>query len=110
MDLTVRRKNDSEFYCELTDELDKIAGIEPKGDYCSWRHYINDDRYKAYDICLPIRLPGGTIDCVYISKDNIITEIFITSGGFINIYPKEINEILRKYIGAKLLNYNPTGR
>lgn len=42
----------NEYYCEITTELDKLAGLDSNG---RWKHYVLGD-YK--DGCLPIRIPG----------------------------------------------------
>ena len=40
----------NEYYCEITTELDKLAGLDPNGH---WKHYVLCD-YE--DGCLPIRI------------------------------------------------------
>lgn len=105
MNLTINRKNESEFYCEITDELDAITGICPKDDSNYWRHYIVEDKRTTGERGLAIRLPVGATGGIWIDSEGVITEILISSIPTFNIYPTDINELLKKFIGSKFENY-----
>ena len=49
-----------EFFCEITDELDKLAGLTVDEEH-KWRHYVLVNDYTINERCLAIRLPGGTV-------------------------------------------------
>ena len=92
------KSSNREYYCDLTRELDGIAG------YCSrYRHYLLDVR-DAFDSFFEIGVPGRTIGDIEIDDENTIINIVIASdltGDGLN-YPKNIETILSKYAGAKL--------
>ena len=88
-----------EYFCELTEFLDNIT--EKKR--LSRRHYILGLSCDFADGVLPIRLPGSTVGGVLIDKDNIITKVQIDGNYYKDIYPKDINKMLERYVGERLL-------
>ena len=87
-----------EYFCELTEFLDNIT--EKKR--LSRRHYILALSCNFADGVLPIRLPGSTVGGVFIDKDNIITKVQIDGNYYKDIYPKNINKMLERYVGEKI--------
>ena len=93
-------KTREEYYCELTKDLDKLAGL-PK----EWKHYILvDDSFKN-EKCLPIRIPGGTVGSLFISDVNAIEKITIDRNYVVKTYPENIEDIVNeKYCGVVIEN------
>lgn len=87
-----------EYFCELTELLDNIT--EKKR--LSRRHYILGLPCGFSDGALPIRLPGSTVGRVFIDKNNVITKVQIDGNYYKGIYPKNINEMLERYVGEKI--------
>ena len=87
-----------EYFCELTEFLDNIT--EKKR--LSRRHYILGLPCDFSDGALPIRLPGSTVGGVFIDKNNVITKVQIDGNYYKGIYPKNINEMLERYVGEKI--------
>ena len=56
----------NEYYCEITIELDKLAGLDPNGH---WKHYVLCD-YE--DGSLPIRIPGGTLGSIEYDENKVL--------------------------------------
>ena len=97
-------KNMEEYYCEITEELDKICGFEVGDDGYHFRHYILDTR-DIFNNALAIRFPGRTTGSIYLDENNIIIsctvdEVLCGEGKY---YPSGINETLKKYIGETIL-------
>ena len=91
-----RNSKMNEYYCEITIELDKLAGLDPNGH---WKHYVLCD-YK--DGCLPIRIPGGTLGSIEYDENKIITKIHVCTDYVVKTYPDDVNELLQKFIGQKI--------
>jgi len=88
-------KNFYKAICELTKELDKILNLN---DF--FRHYILiDDYYKDIKF-LPIRVPGKTVGNIWIDDNNVITKIIFETNCIINLYPENINELVKNFIGT----------
>ena len=87
-----------EYFCELTEFLDNIT--EKKR--LSLRHYILALSCDFADGVLPIRLPGSTVGGVFIDKDYVITKVLIDGNYYKDIYPKDINRLLKQYVGEKI--------
>lgn len=87
-----------EYFCELTELLDNIT--EKKR--LSRRHYILAKPCDFAEGILPIRLPGSTVGGVFIDKNNVITKVQIDGNYYKDIYPKNINEMLERYVGEKI--------
>lgn len=86
----------NEYYCEITAELDKLAGLDPNG---CWKHYVLCD-YE--DDCLPIRISGGTLGSIEYDENKIITKIHVCTDYVVKTYPDDVNEQLQKFIGQKI--------
>ena len=87
-----------EYFCELTEFLDDIT----ERKRYSLRHYILALSCDFADGVLPIRLPGRTVGGVFLDKDNVITKVQIDGNYYKDIYPRNINEMLEKYVGEKI--------
>ena len=87
-----------EYFCELTVFLDNIT--EKKR--LSRRHYILAKPCDFSEGVLPIRLPGSTVGGVFIDKNNVITKVQIVGNYYKDIYPKDINRLLKQYVGEKI--------
>ena len=87
-----------EYFCELTEFLDNIT--EKKR--LSRRHYILALSCDFADGALPIRLPGSTVGGVFLDKDNVITKVQIDGNYYKDIYSRNINEMLERYVGEKI--------
>lgn len=89
--------NRKEYYCNLTEELDQLAGFDTR-EYPYYKHYLmNVDKYEYY-----IRVPGGTVGGIYTDKDNKIIRISIDKDYVVKTYPDDLDEKLEKYIGKKI--------
>ena len=102
MELISRRNNWEEFYCEITTELDSLAGIKPVGNLCLWRHYILADKIAVKDKCLSIRIPGGTVGNIFIDDSFVITKIIISPRYVVKTYPIDINEQIKQFVGTRI--------
>ena len=92
----------SEFTCEITDELDKAAGIgRVENSYRSY-HFIILDRIGIHDRVLPIRIHGGTVGFIGFDSNKVITKIEIDKHYAIKTYPDDIDDRLKKFIGVKI--------
>lgn len=87
-----------EYFCELTEFFDNIT--EKKR--LSRRHYIVAKPCDFKDGALPIRLPGRTVGGVFIDKNNVIIKVLIDGNYYKDMYPKNINEMLERYVGEKI--------
>lgn len=95
----------NEYFCEITDELDRLAGIVKKDDeFYSWKHYILADDFCVKERCLAIRIPGGTVGGIWINEDNVITKIEVDTNYVVKTYPKDVNIQIQKYVGCKIDN------
>ena len=87
-----------EYFCELTEFLDNIT----ERKRYSLRHYILALSCDFADGVLPIRLPGSTVGGVFVDKDHVIIKVLIDGNYYKDIYPKDINEMLERYVGEKI--------
>ena len=90
------------YVCELTKELDELAGLDKLDYYDLCHHYILVDRYGLKERVLDIRVPGGTVGGVWFDKNNVITKIDIDTEYVVKTYVENVNEIIQKYVGQKL--------
>ena len=86
----------NEYYCDVTSELDRLAGLDSN---CCWKHYV---LYDSKDNCLVIRIPGGTLGNIEFDKNKVITGIHICTNYIVKTYPYDVNEQLQKFIGKKI--------
>lgn len=91
-----------EYYCEITDYLDDMAGITVEDKKYSWRHYVLVDGYCIQQKCLAIRIPGGTVGGIWFDENNIISKITVDTNYVVKTYPKDINEQLQKFVDTKI--------
>lgn len=87
-----------EYFCELTEFLDNIT--EKKRPLR--RHYILGKPCDFAEGVLPIRLPGSTVGGVFVDKDHVIIKVLIDGNYYKDIYPKDINKMLERYVGEKI--------
>ena len=87
-----------EYFCELTEFLGNIT----ERKRLSRRHYILAKPCDFSDGVLPIRLPRSTVGGSFIDKNNVITKVLIDGNYYKDIYPKDINEMLERYVGEKI--------
>lgn len=88
-----------EYFCELTELMDNIT----EKRRLSRRHYILAKPCDFAEGVLPIRLPGSTVGSVFINKNNVITKVQIDGNYYKDIYPKDINKMLERYVGEKII-------
>lgn len=96
----------NEFFCDITDELDRLAEIKTNDEYYSSRHYILADKYCRNERCLAIRIPGGTVGGVWLDNGGVITRIEVDTNYVVKTYPKDVNELIKKFIGCKIEGLN----
>ena len=98
--MKLRHKYMDAYICELTDELDKLAGFVDQRTYMS--HYLLINRHVMKDNIIPIRVHGGTVGCIKFDDNKIITEVILDTDYVVDTYPSDINEIVKKYVGMTL--------
>lgn len=89
----------SEYYCDVTSELDRLAGLDSN---CCWKHYILADKFNKKERCLAIRIPGGTLGDLEYDENNIITRIYACTDYVVKTYPDDVNAQLQKFVGQKI--------
>lgn len=89
----------NERMCKLTEELDKLAGLTGKPSSKFFHHYILIGGCYEKKRCFPIRVPGGTVGSIWVDDNNVITKIIIETDYVIKTYPKDINELIQKFVG-----------
>lgn len=88
-----------EYRCNLTKELDDISDISKQHYYDMFYHYILADEWCKNQKCLAIRVPGGTVGCIYFDDTNVITKIVIDTDYVVKTYPTNVNELIQKFVG-----------
>ena len=86
------------YKCDITTELDSIIGVGNSISYW-YRHFIKKhwtSEYFRVDMS-----QGKTVGKIFVDDKNVITGIHIFSDAYVG-YPKDINEIMKKYIGEML--------
>lgn len=86
----------NEYYCEITSELDRLAGINSDSH---WKHYVLRDYKDRY---LAIRIPGATIGNIEYDENRIITKIYVCTDYVVKTYPDDVNEQIQRFIGQKI--------
>lgn len=101
-----RRNNkyNDEYYCEITDEMDKYLtdGFKQVG-FSSYIHICGPGE-------IAFRYPGATRGHILYDKNNIITEIKFYEDTAINsknhpigCYTKDVANVIDKFIGSKII-------
>lgn len=88
-----------EYFCDITSELDKLAGINAD---TLWKHYVLANKYCINKKCLAIRIPGGTLGGIWFDDNNVITKIKVDKNYVVKTYPSDVNEQIQKFIGQKI--------
>lgn len=88
-----------EYTCELTKELDVLAGLDKREQYDWFHHYIYASEQCKSENCLAIRVPGGTVGAIWTDKNNVITKIGVDTDYVVKTYPGDVNDLIQKYIG-----------
>lgn len=89
-----------EFTCELTEELDKLAGFDSNDLF---HHYLFVDKIAIQERVIPFRVPGGTVGCVHLAQDsNKIVEIDVYMNYVVKTYPADVLKHLDKFISQVL--------
>lgn len=91
--------NDKQYYCKLTEELDKCAGFNIR-EYPYYKHYLLDYRDGFYNY--PIRVPGGTVGGIWVDEHDVIINIKIDRNYVVKTYSDELDAIIEGYIGKKI--------
>lgn len=89
-----------EYYCDFTNMLDEFSGVTNECEFM--KHYILVDDHGWKIRCFAIRIPGGTVGSIWFDEHNKITKIYIDTNYVVKTYPKDINEIMKKYIGTEI--------
>ena len=89
----------NKFICSLTQELDTLAKFDEESLY---KHYIMiEDSFKKEKV-IPIRVPGGTVEGVYVDDNHVINKVIVDTTYVVKTYPANINDIVTKYVGERL--------
>lgn len=90
--------NENDFEDTLIHEFGWV-----KDEFCVWiRHYILATNSYKKDHLYAIRIPGGTVGDIETDNNDIILNLTIDVNYVVRTYPKNINEIIQKYIGEKI--------
>lgn len=81
--------------CELTDELNKLAGYDQSRFL---RHYVYAKSEDFEEKELAIRVPGCTVGGIWLDEDNQIIRVLVEG----ERYPDNINDIMKKYVGETI--------
>lgn len=90
-----------ECHCEITKELDSLAGFNASEDNL-FKHYILIDKLSEIDKQYAIRVPGGTVGYVKVNADNVIRMIHVDLDYVVKTYPHDVNTKIQKYVGQLL--------
>lgn len=93
-----RKERTEKYYCIITDYLDKIVGFHS----VFGSHYILVDEHGIENQRLAIRVPGHSVGELFINEESRIEEINITIQNGCIMYPKNLNEELKQYVGEKV--------
>lgn len=99
MKLELKNSWSDEYICEITKELDTLAGLNKCVSYPLFYHYILIDEYNNTTKCLPIRVPGGTVGGIWIDDNNVITKIVVDTEYVVKTYPNNVNDLIHKFVG-----------
>ena len=87
--------------CELTKELDALAGFHNSEENL-FKHYILVDGLSKIDKQFAIRVPGGTVGYVKVNEENKIRMLYIDTDYVVKSYPSDVNTKIQKYVGQLL--------
>ena len=90
------------YTCELTKELDKLAGFVDKDYYAYHHHYILIDRLCMKEKVLAIRVPGGTVGDITLNDDFTIKSLKVDTNYVVKSYDTKVNEKISNFIGKKI--------
>ena len=95
-----------DYKCEITEELDKLAGITETEEYQKWgySHYIYLTRMDIEDNELAIRIPGGTLGSIKYDDNFNVTSVHVSTDYVVDTYPADVNEQLKKFEGTGIEN------
>ena len=92
-----------EYFCEITDFLDKESGIVKSAGYPhGYHHYVLYDSKDFKKGCLAIRVPGGTVGALYLTDDSKVDSVVVDTNYVVKTYPKNINELLKVFEGKQI--------
>lgn len=107
--LELRRKypdgSCSEYYCELTEMLDRDSSMTRNSPSRLYRHYVLFDEFSIKERRLAIRLPGRTWGGIGIDADMVITDIVMDETGFgtnTRPYPEDLLRDIQQFVGCRL--------
>lgn len=87
------------YRCELTKELDRLIGWTEFKTISHTYHYIVENYCCNEERTLLIRVKSMTVGAIRIDNNNVITWIGIDDNRLFKKYPKNANEIMKKYVG-----------
>lgn len=89
----------NEYVCELTIDLDLLAGIKSEDEYYTRNHYIvADDICKNFK-CLLIGFRGEVVGEIIIDDSNTIISLSVDTDCVVKTYRRDVNEKIQRYIG-----------
>ena len=92
-----------EYFCNITDRLDQLAGLKTTNDGYCWRHYILYDDYHKKNNIMAIRIPCGTVGGIKLDDNNVIKEIKVNTNYVVDTYPDNVEEIMNdEFVGVKV--------
>lgn len=90
----------NEFVCELTKELDELAGFDNNSLYY---HYLLIDSIGLQDRSIAIRVPEGTVGSIWLDESsNKIVRVKVVTDYVVKSYPDDVLEHLDKFVGQIL--------
>lgn len=108
--LELRRKypdgSCSEYYCELTEMLDRDSSMTRNSSSRLYRHYVLFDEFSIKEGRLAIRLPGRTWGGIGIDGDMMITDVTMDEKGFgsnTEPYPERLLGDIRQFVGRRIV-------
>lgn len=106
MKLELKPWERNEYWCDLTRELDELAGIrdiyQEMYDEWGYRHYVLIWPQDIHERCFAIRIPGGTVGAIWFDENNQITKIVVDTDYVVKTYPANVNQIIQKYVGQTI--------
>lgn len=107
--LELKRKYDEgtcrEFYCALTEMLDKGSSMTKGLAGGIYKHYVLVDDWSLNERRLAIRLPGRTWGGIGIDADMVVTDIVMDETGFetnTRPYSEDLLRNIQQFVGCRL--------